>query len=101
MMLEGDEKQGVNLCLDLCTYQSFAPPTPMRANERHNEGIRQKNSAPGVGALIYACNKRLRNLMDGGLIGGGLDLQICPRVGGLDLEFGQIPSYVPSLPARG
>ena len=29
--------------------------------------------------------------MDGGLIGRGLDLQICSRVGGLDLEFGQIP----------
>ena len=39
--------------------------------------------------------------MDGGLIGGGLYLQICPRVGGLDLEFGQISSYVPSLPAWG
>ena len=35
--------------------------------------------------------------MDGGLIGRGLDLQICPRVGELDLEFGQIPS----LPAWG
>ena len=39
--------------------------------------------------------------MDGSLIGGGLDLQICPRVGELDLEFGQILSYVPSLPAWG
>ena len=68
----------------------------MRTNERHNEGIRQKISAPGVGALIYACNKRLRNLMDGGLIGGGLDLQICPRVGEFNGgsrmgHLGQIP----------
>ena len=39
--------------------------------------------------------------MDGGIIGGGLDLQICSRVGELDLEFGQIPSYVPSFPELG
>ena len=34
--------------------------------------------------------------MDGSVIGGGLDLQICPRVGELDIEFGQIPPM--SLP---
>ena len=38
----------------LCTYQSFAPPPPMRANEGPDQGIQLKIHPQGRG-ILFTC----------------------------------------------
>ena len=40
----------------LCTYQSFAPPPPIRANEGLDQGIRLKFCPQGRGTLFASIN---------------------------------------------